>query len=94
MRIPVILSCMRKSDRKPKKYVRAANRLFQEDGKWFFLTREGTRGPFRNCREAEAELQLYASTMSFVEDHQNTLPPGVDCGEVTVVNMDTPALYR
>ena len=76
MRNPVILGAMRKSDKKVKKFVRAAQRLFQERGQWFFLTREGTRGPFRNSRDAEAHLLLYISTMSFVETTAEPCPRG------------------
>lgn len=37
-----------------------SNRFFNEDGKWFFTTREGQmRGPFESRSDAEQELMLY-----------------------------------
>lgn len=37
-----------------------SDRFYQENGKWFFSTRENfMNGPFDSKKEAEAELTLY-----------------------------------
>ena len=36
------------------------NRLVQQNGEWFYMTREGEeRGPFESRKEAEGDLILY-----------------------------------
>ena len=42
-----------------------SDRLVRENGKWFFLTREGTvEGPYDSELEANQHLETYASVMS------------------------------
>ena len=42
-----------------------SDRLVRENGKWFFLTREGTvEGPYDSELEANQRMETYASVMS------------------------------
>ncbi|NQX88018.1 MAG: hypothetical protein HRT77_05095 [Halioglobus sp.] len=54
---------MRKTDSSGRKWFRCA-RFFQEDGDWYFYTREGTiEGPFEVREQAEARLEQYVKVM-------------------------------
>ncbi len=46
------------------------------------------RGPFETRAAARQELKHYADTMEFIED--NELPPDIDRGDVTLVEMEEP----
>ena len=82
---------MRKNDPANQSYDRTAERIYSQDNEWFLRTREGIRGPFRNRREAEAELALYADTMRFLDDNRRAMPGDLDLNDITVVNFDRPA---
>ena len=41
------------------KPVSRSQRIFQEEGSWFFHTREGTMGPFADQLEACTRLETY-----------------------------------
>jgi hypothetical protein len=50
----------RKTDGDDKKFVFQTNRFVQQNGEWFYMTREGAqRGPFQSREEAEADLVFY-----------------------------------
>ena len=51
-------------------------------------TREIERGPFQTRAAARQELKRYADTMEFIED--NELPPDIDRGDVTLVEIKEP----
>ena len=54
----------RKNDCKPKTRFRSA-RFFQDGGKWYFSTREGTlEGPFGELADAEKRLKEYVKIMN------------------------------
>ncbi len=41
------------------------DRIFEDSGKWFFTTREGTlQGPFEDQFEANDELKMYLDAMA------------------------------
>ena len=46
------------------------------------------RYPFESRAATRLELKRYADTMEFVED--NELPPGIDRGDVTLVEIEEP----
>ncbi len=84
---------MRKSDRGNKARYRTAERLFCQDGRWYFQTREDHRGPFDSREEAETELKLYADTMEFISDNESSLPSGADWTNVTFVDAEEPSKF-
>jgi hypothetical protein len=53
----------RASDTRKGTYFRC-NRMIRENGKWFFLTREGTvEGPYINEQDAHSHLAAYIKLM-------------------------------
>ena len=84
---------MRKSDRENKVHYRTVDRLFCQDGRWYFQTREDHRGPFSSREEAETELKLYADTMEFINDNESSLPSGADWTNVTFVDAKEPPKF-
>lgn len=57
------MSTIRDGDEGSKSWFRS-RRLFQQDGSWYFLTREGkTEGPFGDRHEAERRLEDYIHVM-------------------------------
>jgi hypothetical protein len=55
---------VRKTDQEPRMWFRTS-RFFQQEGKWFFYTREGTmEGPFTSMEAAEDRLEGYIRIMS------------------------------
>jgi hypothetical protein len=54
----------RKNDKESRAWFRSS-RFFQEEGKWFFYTREGTmEGPFSELQDAEHRLEEYVKIMT------------------------------
>ena len=50
----------RKTDKDDEKHHFQADRFFQQNGEWFYLTRDGEeRGPFEDKDDAEGDLILY-----------------------------------
>ena len=66
---------MRKTDRAPSDDMRATDRIFSEDERWFVRTREGMRGPFGSRRAAEAEADLFVDTVKFLEQNHPSARP-------------------
>jgi hypothetical protein len=58
---------MRNSDTKPRPHFRAESRFYQQDGQWFYSTREGEHGPFASRHDAEADARLYAGLHAHLE---------------------------
>jgi len=86
---------MRKSDSEKKTYFRAETRFSQEEGQWYFDTREGRRGPFPTREAAELELTRYVDTMQFVEEKKGSLPSDIDWSDVAVVDInETPGCFK
>jgi hypothetical protein len=57
------VSTKRDGDEGSKSWFRSS-RVFQQDGSWFFLTREGrTEGPFGGRNEAERMLDNYINVV-------------------------------
>ena len=55
---------VRKSDKESRAWFRSS-RFIQEEGKWFFYTREGTmEGPFSELQDAENRLREYIKIMN------------------------------
>lgn len=58
---------MRNSDTTPGTHFRAESRFYQQDGRWFYSTREGEHGPFDSRQDAEADAGLYAGLHAHLE---------------------------
>ena len=59
---------MRKSDANDSTYFRSRDRVFCQNGKWFYQTREDDHGPFPTRQAAEVDLQRYVDEMAFFDD--------------------------
>lgn len=85
---------MRKSDAKDSTYFRSRDRVFCQNGKWFFQTREDDHGPFATREAAEKELVRYIEEMSFfdgVKDGDSTVGPNLadpDFANFSLVDKD------
>ncbi len=64
----------RKTDSIDETYCRTPDRIICREGKWYFQTRHGNRGPYDSREEAELCLERYIETMGFVEDNEPWLP--------------------
>ena len=50
----------RKTDKEDEKIHFNTDRFFQQNGEWFYLTRDGQeRGPFEDKQDANGDLILY-----------------------------------
>ena len=58
---------MRNSDTTSGSHFRAASRFYQQDGRWFYSTREGEHGPFGSRNDAEADARRYAGLHAHIE---------------------------
>ena len=59
------MPAIRKDDRKPNGTWFRSDRLVEDGGRWFFLTREGTiEGPFESRLQAVQRLEVYVRIMS------------------------------
>lgn len=65
---------MRKSDATDSTYFRSRDRVFCQNGKWFFQTREDDHGPFPTREAAEVNLQRYVDEMAFFETAHDGTP--------------------
>lgn len=58
-------SAMRTSDQDDSTYFRSRDRVFCQNGKWFFQTREDDHGPYPTREAAALNLQRYVEEMAF-----------------------------
>ncbi len=65
---------MRKSDANDSTYFRSRDRVFCQNGKWFYQTREDDHGPFPTREAAELDLQRYVDEMAFFDDAKGDAP--------------------
>ncbi len=72
---------------------RSRARFRQQSGQWYFLTREGERGPFDSREAADLELQHYIDTMEFIEKNEPSLPSDIDWGDLIFVDVEKPTYY-
>ena len=49
-------------------HFRSRDRVFCQNGKWFYQTREDDHGPFPTRQAAEVDLQRYVDEMAFFDD--------------------------
>ena len=55
---------MRDSDDNEKiRHFRTGNRFYNQNGSWWFSTREGEEGPFRSREQAEAGMARYVEAI-------------------------------
>ena len=65
---------MRKSDSNESTYFRYRDRVFCQNGKWFYQTREDDHGPFPTREAAEVDLQRYVDEMAFFDEARDGAP--------------------
>jgi hypothetical protein len=65
---------MRKSDANDSTFFRSRDRVFCQNGKWFYQTREDDHGPFPTREAAEVDLQRYVDEMAFFDDAHDGAP--------------------
>ena len=58
---------MRHSDITPGTHSRTASRFYEQEGRWFYSTREGEHGPFDSREDAEADARRYAGLHAHLE---------------------------
>ncbi|MEQ8860339.1 MAG: DUF6316 family protein [Pseudomonadales bacterium] len=58
---------MRQTDDAVRPHFRSSSRFYQQDGTWFYTTREGEHGPFSTREDAEADARLYAGLHNHLE---------------------------
>ncbi len=75
---------MRKSDAKDSTYFRSRDRVFCQNGMWFYQTREDDHGPFATREAAEKDLIRYIEEMSFFDGVQN----GASAGSPNLADPD------
>ena len=85
---------LRKSDPTDKNVQqRRLGRLFQHSQLWYFLTREGTRGPFVDRNAASEELVKYVSMMAYLEVERSELLDGVDADDIEILELEAPLFF-
>jgi len=52
---------MRKDDQSNATFFRSSDRVFSQNGEWFYQTREGDQGPFVTREAAVADLNRYVN---------------------------------
>ena len=67
---------MRKSDHDDSTYFRSRDRVFCQNGRWFYQTREDDHGPFPTREAAELDLKRYVDEMAFFQDAKGDTPGG------------------
>jgi len=65
---------MRKSDLQDSTYFRSRDRVFCQNGRWFYQTREDDHGPFPTREAAELDLQRYVDEMDFFNGVRDAAP--------------------
>jgi hypothetical protein len=64
---------MRKTDEDKKRYFRTGDRVYRQNGRWFFTTREDDHGPYPTREAAELDLSRYVDEMEHFEDVKEDL---------------------
>ena len=72
---------------------RRLGRLFQHSQLWYFLTREGTRGPFSDRDAASNELVNYVTMMEYIENEKSELLEGVDADDIEFLELEAPLFF-
>ena len=83
---------MRKTDtRLADRSNRRTHRIFHEGLNWFYLTRDGVRGPFNGKQTAIDDLARYMETVKYIESHRDHFPEGVDLTDITHIDLKPPS---
>ncbi|MBV1905423.1 MAG: hypothetical protein KUG75_05045 [Pseudomonadales bacterium] len=61
---------MRKSDCKEKIHFRTEGRLIHLNGSWYFLAREGERGPYPSSEKAKIALERFVTESIWLEEQK------------------------
>ena len=76
------MTTKREGDETSKSWFRSS-RFFQQDGMWFFLTREATtEGPFGDRNQAQSRLESYIKVIQ-----SGILAPGIE-NDPTIMPKD------
>ena len=67
---------MRKSDIQDSTFFRSRDRVFCQNGKWFYQTREDDHGPFPTREAAELDLKRYVDEMDFFDGIKDGIKKG------------------
>ena len=69
-----------------RRYFRAQDRVFSQNGQWYFTTREGEMGPFRRRETALQEVTRYAQERQDLEHFQQARQRAAlhDSGDLTL----------
>ncbi len=60
---------MRDTDENEKiRHFRLGNRFFNENGSWWYHTREGEEGPFKSREQAEAAMARYVASIKSMQE--------------------------
>jgi len=67
---------MRSSDHRPADHDRSATRYYQQQGAWFYSTREGEHGPYPTREAAEEDARRYAGLHSHLKNTRSERSKG------------------
>jgi hypothetical protein len=60
---------MRDTDENEKiRHFRMGHRFFNENGSWWYTTREGEEGPFKSREQAEAAMERYVASIKSMQE--------------------------
>lgn len=85
---------MRNSDEDDLTFFRSQDRVFCQNGSWFFQTREDDHGPFPTREAAELDLRRYVDEMAFFDGvktgvvTEKTAPLDEDFANFSLVDKD------
>jgi hypothetical protein len=83
---------MRKDDPAKSTFFRSSNRVFSQNGEWFYQTREGDQGPFATREAAAADLERYVSqkasfdAIPYEAISTTKSSPDIDAGGLTLLD--------
>lgn len=63
---------MRQDDHEQKRYFRSSDRVFRQNGAWYFTTREGDEGPYVSEGLAQREVDRFITDMTELAAFQAT----------------------
>ena len=81
-------SGMRKDDFESKQFFRAGDRVFCQNGEWYFQTRENDHGPFPSRPAAERELERYAAEMGDLDQLRKSLKAETSLDDLKMIDLE------
>lgn len=84
---------MRREDTDPTRVqFRSVSRLFRMNGKWFFASREGDKGPYHSETDAQIELNYHVDATRTLTGPQVAKHAGKGVGYGSSASVDVPVL--